>query len=186
MFESVLILCRGGWWVGVNHDNKANSAELGNLKGISVRYVPLCPSPFGRLGEPAHSQGHITNLFVSSLMFVSKCLCGTRTSFCVGDEHLYIHTGHSALYTYWLLTPFLPFSAWNITNQLYWSRRLVCTIHGGVRKRSWPLLTILSSSSSRFFLPSIAFHPLQGYPGSWYSVYNLILTSLDIKYIFVK
>ena len=106
-------------------------------------------------------------------------LCRTQTFFCVWDEHLYIHTGHSALYRYWLLAPFWPFSAWNSTNQLYWSRRLVCTTHGGVRKHSWPLLTILSSSSSCFLLPSIAFHPLQGYPGSWYSVYNLILTSLD-------
>ena len=91
-------------------------------------------------------------------------------------------------HTYWTLhficilitiAPFWPFSPWNSTNQLYWSRRLVCTTHGGVCKHSWPLLTILSSSSSCFLLTSDDFHPLQGYPGSWYSVYNLILTSLD-------
>ena len=103
MFESVLILCRGGWWAGVNHDNKANSAELGNLKGISVRYVPLYPSPFGRLGEPAHSHGHITNLFVSSLMFVSQCLCGRRTSFCVGHKHFSVC--ETNIYTYIQDTP---------------------------------------------------------------------------------
>ena len=59
-------------------------------KEYSIRYAPLYPSPFGRLGEPAHSHGHITNLFVSSLMFVSQCLCGRRTSLCVEHEHLYV------------------------------------------------------------------------------------------------
>ena len=75
--------------------------------------------------------------------------------------------------TFWLIW----MNQQNIVILNCWSRRLARITHGGVLYFSWPLLTH-NSFPSFFFFPCIAFHPLQGYPGGWFLVNNLILTPL--------